>query len=69
MLTLQEKQHIKDVIQYGLNINRNINFPYFLNAIKNTNDKVDSLESLLNKVIYNQQILEQKIDLLIKKIK
>lgn len=29
MLTLEEKNKIKEILSEGLNINKNINFPYF----------------------------------------
>ncbi|GEM_PF-3271605 len=65
MLTLQEKTKIKEILSQGLNINRNINFPYFLDAIDETNKKIKNLESELNRVIYNQRVLDQKLDVLI----
>ena len=65
MLTLEEKKHIKDVLGEGLNINRNINFTYFLDAIDETNKKVKSIESILSTVIYNQRILDEKLNRII----
>lgn len=62
MLTAEEKKHIKDVLGDGLNINRNINFPYFLNAIDETNNNVKALESTLNTILYNQKVLDQKLN-------
>ena len=68
MLTSTEKSKIKDVLTDGLNINGNINFPYFLDAIRNTNDKVQVIESKITRMLYNQTIIEQKIDILIRLI-
>ncbi len=65
MLTPNEKNKVKDVIQYGLGINRNINLAYFLNAIDITNKDVKNLQAQLNRIIYNQQVLENKIDRII----
>lgn len=65
MLTIEEKRHIKDILAEGLSINRNINFPYFLDAIDETNEKVKKLESVLNNVLYNQKILDNKLTTII----
>ncbi len=67
MLTLQEKQKIKEILA-GLNINPNINFKYFLNCINETNDKVKSLDSKIQMVLYNQEQLNQKLDKIIRMI-
>ncbi len=68
-LTLQEKEKIKSILNYGLNLNPNLNFAYFLNAIKQTNDTVSGLDSKLNTIIYNQKIIDQKLDRIINSIK
>ena len=69
MLKYDEKRHIKDVLAEGLNINRNINFPYFLDAIDGTNKSVKALKSQLDVIMYNQKILDDQlrkiIDLLV----
>lgn len=65
MLTPNEKNKIKDVISEGLNINPNINFPYFLNAIGDTNDKVKELDSRIQQVVNNQDRIERKLDRII----
>lgn len=62
MLTLEEKRKIKDILSEGLGINRNINLAYFLTEIDETKKNVESLESKLNTVIYNQKIIDQKLD-------
>ena len=62
MLTHKEKRHIKDILAEGLGINRNINFPYFFDAFDETNTKIKSIESTLNTIIYNQKILDNKLD-------
>lgn len=69
MLDYKEKQHIKDILGDGLNINRNINFPYFLDAIDETNQNVKSLKSELDRILYNQRVLDQKLDRIINLIK
>ena len=65
MLTIQEKNKIKDVISEGLGIRRDINFAYFLNAIDETNEKVKRLESQLNIILNNQKILDHKLNKII----
>ena len=62
MLTLQEKNKIKDIISEGLGIRRDINFAYFLNEIDDTNDKIKRLESQMSIIISNQSILDEKLD-------
>lgn len=62
MLTYTEKEHIKDVLQDGLNIRRDINLPYFLDKIDDTNDDVKKVLSQLSTIIHNQQILDAKLD-------
>ncbi len=66
MLTLNEKNKVKDVIQYGLGIRRDINLAYFLNAIAATNDDVKNLKSQIDRIIYNQRILDEKLDRIIR---
>ncbi len=61
MLKYDEKQHIKDILADGLNINRNINFPYFLDAIDSTNKSVKALKSQLDAIMYNQKILDNQL--------
>ena len=61
MLTIQEKNKIKDVISEGLGIRRDINFAYFLNEIDETNEKVKRLNIILN----NQKILDHKLNKII----
>lgn len=65
MLTLQEKNKIKAVLSEGLGIRRDINLAYFLNEIDETNGKIKKLESKLNLVIHNQQILDSKLNSII----
>ncbi len=61
MLKYDEKQHIKEVLSDGLNINPNINFPYFLNAIDDTNKTVKALKGQIEVIIYNQKILDNQL--------
>ncbi len=61
MLSNEEKKHIKDVLADGFNINRNINFPYFLNAIDETNTNTKGLKSQLEIIIHNQRILDNQL--------
>lgn len=68
MLTIAEKNKIKEILAEGLNINKNINFPYFLDCIQQTSKDVKNLESRINQILYQQKILEQKIDMLINAI-
>lgn len=62
MLTPQEKIRVKDVLKDGLGINPNINLPYFLNAIDQTKKDVQSLRSQLDAVMFNQRIIDGKLD-------
>jgi len=67
-MTFEEKQKIKEVLR-TLNINPDINFPYYLNKINNTAVKVEEIESMLNTIIYNQSRIERKLDILLNKLK
>ena len=64
MLTLEEKRKVKDVLS-ALNVNPNINLAYFLNAIDNSNNNINSIKMLLNTIEYNQRLLDQKLDRII----
>ena len=66
MLSLEEKRHIKEILSNGLNLNPNINFAYFLNAIDDTNSKTKELESKLQRVEYNQRLLNDKLDMILR---
>ena len=66
MLTIQEKQHIKDVLSQGLGINKNINLAYFLDAIDGTNQNVHEVMSRIERIEYNQRILNEKMDMIIR---
>jgi len=68
MLDYKEKEHIKDVLSQGLGINRNINFPYFLNEIDENNKKIKETLSYIERLEYNQRVLERKLDILINEI-
>ena len=65
MLSYQEKLKIKDILSSGLNINPNINFPYYLDAIDQNKTDIESIKSEIRKIIYNQNILERKINMII----
>lgn len=66
MLTLQEKRHIKEVLSQGLGLNQNINFAYFLEAILKTNQHSQELLSRIERIEYNQRILDEKLDMIIR---
>lgn len=68
MLTTNEKNRIKDVIEYGLGIRRDINFAYFLNAIDTTNEDVKDIQAQIKRIVYNQKLLEDKLDRIIRMI-
>jgi len=67
MLNYEEKKKIADILR-ELNINPDLNFAYFLDEIDETNEKVKSIESRLQQIIYNQKNIEKKLDLIIRKI-
>lgn len=58
---MEEKRHIKDILGDGLNINRNINLPYFLDAIDDTNKNTKALKSQLDTILYNQRALDNQL--------
>lgn len=68
MLNFDEKKKIKDVLS-ELKINPNINLPYFLNSIDQTNKKINELESKLQRIIQNQVIIDQKLDIILRSIR
>lgn len=68
MLNYDEKIKIKDVLS-ELNINPNINLPYYLNSIDQINKKIIELESKLQRIMQNQAIIDQKIDIILRNIK
>jgi hypothetical protein len=65
MLTLQEKNKIKDVLGDGLGINRDINLAFFLNKIEETSEATEEMKTQINQILRNQQILDQKLDRII----
>ncbi len=69
MLTLQEKKLIKEIQRQGLGINQNINFAYFLNAIDQTDERTKEILSKIDRIEYNQRILDDKLDMIIRLIK
>ena len=69
MLTLQEKKHIKEILSQGLGINQNINFAYFLNSIDQTDKTTKEILSKIERIEYNQKILDNKLDMIIRLIK
>ena len=69
MLTAEEKRHVKEILSQGLGINQNINFAYFLNAINETNEKTKELLSRIERIEYNQRIIDNKLDMIIRLIK
>lgn len=64
MLSFEERQKIKDVLQ-GLNINPNINFPYFLDKIEENGKDIESIKSELRTIIYNQSLIDRKLNSII----
>ena len=69
MLTPQEKKHIKEILRQGLGLNQNINFAYFLNAIDETDERTQEILSKIERIEYNQRILDNKLDMIIRLIK
>ena len=69
MLSAEEKKHIKDVLSEGLGINRNINLAYFLTMIVEMDKGINELVSRIQKVEYNQRIIDEKLDRIIRLIK
>lgn len=66
MLSLDEKKRVKDIIEEGLGIRRDINFAFFLNEINNTNKNVETIKSQITQIICNQRNLETKLDKIIR---
>ena len=67
MLKSEEKNKIKDILK-ELHLNPNLNFAYFLGEIDETSDKVKELESKMQLILHNQQIIDKKLDMIIKRI-
>jgi len=71
MLNYDEKQKVKEMLQevlQDLNVNPMINMAYFLNSIDETNKKIKSLESKMQIIIQNQALIDQKLDIIMRKI-
>lgn len=71
LLTFDEKNKIKEVVSEALttlNVNPNINLAYFLNEIDETNNNIKSLELKLQRIIKNQEFIDQKLNLIINKL-
>ena len=68
MLTIQEKNHIKDILGDGLGINRNINLAYFLNQISESGKNMEELKSRIQRIEYNQAVIDRKLDMIIRLI-
>lgn len=66
MLSIDEKKKVKDIIEEGLGIRRDINFAFFLNEINNTNKNVETIKSQITQIICNQRNLETKLDKIIR---
>ena len=66
MLSVDEKKKVKDIIEEGLGIRRDINLAFFLNEINNTNKNVETIKSQITQIIYNQRNLEIKLDKIIR---
>ena len=66
MLKPDEKEKIKAILSEGLNIKSNINFPFFLEAISDSNVRIKAVESSINTIIYNQRVLDEKMNKLIR---
>lgn len=69
MLTPQEKKRIKEILSQGLGLNQNINFAYFLNAIDETDDRTKEILSRIERLEYNQRIIDDKLDRIIRLIR
>ena len=69
MLTQQEKKHIKEILSQGLGLNQNINFAYFLNAIDETDERTKEILSRIERIEYNQRMIDNKLDMIIRLIK
>lgn len=67
MLKVEEKEKVKDVLK-ELHLNPKLNFAYFLGEIDETNDKIKELESKMQLILHNQQIIDRKLDMIIKRI-
>lgn len=67
MANLEEKNKVKKVLE-ALNINPNINFAYFLNAIDENKGNIEAIRSELRRIEYNQQQLDLKLDRIIRLI-
>lgn len=65
MLTLEEKNKIKDVLSDGLGINRNINLAFFLKKIVETSDATEEMKTQMDQIIRYQQNLDRKLDYII----
>lgn len=71
MLNYDEKQKIKEFLQevlIDLNVNPRINIAYFLNSIEDTNKEIKSLESKLQIIMQNQALIDQKLDIIMRKL-
>ena len=69
MLSVEEKKHVKDILSDGLGINKDINLAYFLTQILETSRNVEEVISRIKKLEYNQKIIEEKLDMIIRLIK
>ena len=65
MLSYDEKKKIKEILSDGLNIRNDINFPFYLDVISESNKKIKNIESSINTIIYNQRVLDEKMNKLI----
>ena len=69
MLTIAEKDKIKDILSDGLKINRNINFPYYLDSIIYIRESIKKLDSKLSEILYNQNNIDIKLNKILSSIK
>ncbi|MCF7931342.1 MAG: hypothetical protein K9L02_07530 [Acholeplasmataceae bacterium] len=69
MLSYDEKKKIKDILDDGLNINKDIRFSYFLDAIDSTNKITKDLETKINSVLRNQKLIDEKLNIILQSIR
>ena len=71
MLDLHEKQKVKELLQEvlkDLNVNPSINMAYFLNSFDESNKDIKALKSSVQRMMQQQAIIEQKLDIILRRI-
>lgn len=62
MLTFDEKRKVREILSDGLGLKSNIRLAYYLDSVHDTKEDVQILKSKLDDLLYNQRVINDKLD-------